>query len=497
MALRKQKNKETALKPRYKKKCTEVTALKKLSLMTAGKSLTSVQKVFIEMQFQQSGKSLKRWNSQKVCDKINFDTGISSVITRYLQAEDKRLSSSLDKYVTVIWDEAATAPNLDYDAQNDKIAGFEDYGYKRMIKFADHVLVVAIHSANCSQSIPIYHDFCEGQTSPADLTRIVKLVLDKVIESGLIPVATICDQGTNNVRTIKNMLVQSNTSRFKQKLNSEFSPRHFNQDHLESTFGWLRQRSCNKKPSCKLITRHLRSFLIDKVGRFQIRHGNTESTSVGDAREIDFGDVISTFNNFLLDVNSADSDDEQDACTEDSFTESSVKINAHVSINDSKSPNIILHLSRNEEIMQTLLKIVVGCGDCTESLVRSQGGQSADSSFDKMYTLALSVLNERIVSCCYQKKLSENLKALLQEQFDNGKIDQFWLKCTKHYKEVHARVIGIIIRRFIDGWCAAVNNHLSGKTDNLKKANSFFIKPGKNIKEIKRFPSEIPMKIKY
>lgn len=59
MSLRKQKNKETALKARYKKKCREVTALKKLSLMTAGKSLTSVQKVFIEMQCQQSGKSLK------------------------------------------------------------------------------------------------------------------------------------------------------------------------------------------------------------------------------------------------------------------------------------------------------------------------------------------------------------------------------------------------------------------------------------------------------
>lgn len=157
---------------------------------------------------------------KKVYDKINFDTGISSVITRYLQAEGKRLSSSLKKYVTVIWDEAATAPHLDYDAQNDKIAGFEDYGYKRTIKFADHVLVVAIHSANCSQFIPVYHGFCEGQTSPADLTRIVKLVLDKVIDSGLIPVATVCDQGTNNVRTIKNMLVQSNTSRFKQKLNS-------------------------------------------------------------------------------------------------------------------------------------------------------------------------------------------------------------------------------------------------------------------------------------
>ncbi|KAH0567809.1 hypothetical protein KQX54_014272 [Cotesia glomerata] len=262
--------------------------------------------------------------------------------------------------------------------------------------------------------------------------------------------------------------------------------KHFNQDDLESTFGWLRQRSCNKKPSCKLITRHLRSFLIDKVGRFQIRHGNTESTSVGDAREINFKDVISTFNNFLLDVNSADSDDEQDACTEDSFTESSVKINAHVSINDSKSPNTILHLSRNEEIMQTLLKIVVVCGDCTESLVRSQGGQSADSSFDKMYTLALSVLNERIVLCCYQKKLSENLKALLQEHFDNGKIDQFWLKCMKHYKEVHARVIGIIIRRFIDDWCAAVNNHLSGKTDNLKKANYIFHQAWKKHQKSKK-----------
>lgn len=151
---------------------------------------------------------------------MNVDTEIAPVISRHLKSEGERLANSLDKNITIIWDETATTPHLDYDFSADKIRGFEDFGYKRTIKFADHVIVVAAHSANRADwFVPIHHGFCEGQTSPPELIRIIKSVLDKVIDCGLIPVATVCDQGTNNVKAVKNLFLQSNRLRSKQKQN--------------------------------------------------------------------------------------------------------------------------------------------------------------------------------------------------------------------------------------------------------------------------------------
>ncbi|CAG5075389.1 Protein of unknown function [Cotesia congregata] len=168
-----------------------------------------------------------------------------------------------------------------------------------------------------------------------------------------------------------------------------FSPRNFNQDDLESTFGWLRQRSCNKKPSCRLITSHLRSFLIDKVGRFKVRHGNTEHRSLHDDSEsVDFSDIISTFNNFLIDLDCVDNDDNEtdtediDGSVETSTIECSIPFSKAESIKI--KPNIIQHLSRNNEISQRMVK-VVECKNCKTSFVRNKGFNASDSPFDVMY----------------------------------------------------------------------------------------------------------------
>ncbi|XP_044589171.1 uncharacterized protein LOC123268282 [Cotesia glomerata] len=165
------------------------------------------------------------WLSQDSLNWPNLKPAVPSelpVIARHLRNEGERLASSLDRYVTIIWDEAATAPHLDYDHSKDKIFGFEDFGYKRTIKFADHVIVVAAHSANRDDwFVPIYHGFCEGQTNPPELIRIIKLVFDKVIDCGLVPVATVCDQGTNNVKAVKDLILQSNRLRLQQKQNPD------------------------------------------------------------------------------------------------------------------------------------------------------------------------------------------------------------------------------------------------------------------------------------
>ncbi|CAG4968771.1 unnamed protein product [Colias eurytheme] len=52
---------------------------------------------------------------------------------------------------------------------------------------------------------PTLFFFCEGTTAGATVVRILKEVVTKVSESGLIPLALVCDQGST-FRTAINML---------------------------------------------------------------------------------------------------------------------------------------------------------------------------------------------------------------------------------------------------------------------------------------------------
>jgi hypothetical protein len=46
-----------------------------------------------------------------------------------------------DRCCCLIFDEMALNPNLQYDQKNDCIVGFDDVGYEKRPKFADHATV--------------------------------------------------------------------------------------------------------------------------------------------------------------------------------------------------------------------------------------------------------------------------------------------------------------------------------------------------------------------
>ncbi|XP_044586824.1 uncharacterized protein LOC123266582 [Cotesia glomerata] len=216
----------------------------------------------------------------------------------------------------------------------------------------------------------------------------------------------------------------------------EFSPRNFNQDDLESTFGWLRQKSCNKKPSCRLITSHLRSFLIDKVGRFKVRHGNTEHRSDHDDSEsVDFSDIISTFNNFLIDIDCVDNDGDENNTNdvEDSAETSTIESSIPFSNAESTKPksNIIEQLSRHNEISQQLMK-VVECRNCKISFVRKTGSVTSNSSFDLMYFQVLVAIEKFMVTQCYKFEISKILKLRVEELMNRSEITKQWSSCLEH-----------------------------------------------------------------
>ncbi|KAH0552490.1 hypothetical protein KQX54_011053 [Cotesia glomerata] len=252
----------------------------------------------------------------------------------------------------------------------------------------------------------------------------------------------------------------------------EFFPRNFNQDDLESTFGWLRQRSSD-------VT-HLRSFLIDKVRRFKVRHGNTEHRSDHDDSEsVDFSDIISTFNNFLIDIDCVDNDGDENNTNdvEDSAETSTIESSIPFSNAESTKPksNIIEQISRHNKISQQLMK-VLECRNCKISFVRKTGSVTSNSSFDLMYFQVLEAIKKFMVTQCYKSEISKILKLRVEELMNRSEITKQWSSCLEHQDQLNETTIDLIIKRFLVDWCAAVNSHLEGKTDHLKNTNFIFHK---------------------
>ena len=68
---------------------------------------------------------------------------------------------------------------------------------------------------------PVYYNSVSGATSAEDIMKIIKLIVRKCKESGLEVFATVCDQGTNNVRAIKGLLADTAAWRLKENIDCQ------------------------------------------------------------------------------------------------------------------------------------------------------------------------------------------------------------------------------------------------------------------------------------
>lgn len=56
---------------------------------------------------------------------------------------------------------------------------------------------------------PVYYNAVRGATKSIDIVKIIKLIVAEAQAAGLIIVATVCDQGTNNVSAIKTLIAET------------------------------------------------------------------------------------------------------------------------------------------------------------------------------------------------------------------------------------------------------------------------------------------------
>lgn len=126
------------------------------------------------------------------------------------------MKSDREKYVALLWDEISLQPGLSYDKTHDQIIGFEDWGMRRTRKIADHAITFYLRCLKTGNKIPLGYGFCESATKTFQLVRCIKEWLSHIINSGLIPIATICDQSGTNIAAINALIKDSNIIRTKK-----------------------------------------------------------------------------------------------------------------------------------------------------------------------------------------------------------------------------------------------------------------------------------------
>lgn len=86
---------------------------------------------------------------------------------------------------------------------------------KRTNQFADHALAFMIRGAIHKWQQPVAYYFCEGATKNEDMRVILKHVINAVIDTGLLPVALICDQGQSFQSALKALIEETRGDQIK------------------------------------------------------------------------------------------------------------------------------------------------------------------------------------------------------------------------------------------------------------------------------------------
>lgn len=150
--------------------------------------------------------SSKTLNTQ--LGQISLDTGYNRIIKQYLKSLSTEIDPK-DRTCLLIWNEMSIQPSVQYHKKSDKIIGFEDWGNKRCRKFADHTIVFYIRCLSSGNHMPIGYVFCSATTTSIQLSSCIKEWLTLLIICGFNPVATVCDQGGNNIAAVNYLIAEA------------------------------------------------------------------------------------------------------------------------------------------------------------------------------------------------------------------------------------------------------------------------------------------------
>lgn len=182
-----------------------------------GRRYTMDEKILCLSMYKKSPKSYKllsrlltlpsRKSLKQLMSKIKLHAGINDVIF----AELKKTVSTMpveNRLVTLIFDEMTITPYLQFNTYVDEIEGFADNGVDKSNKISDHALVFMIKGVQVNYKQPVAYYFTQKMKS-ISLKETIKNVIDCVQKTGLVVIATVCDQSTVNVSAVNSLIEDS------------------------------------------------------------------------------------------------------------------------------------------------------------------------------------------------------------------------------------------------------------------------------------------------
>ncbi|KPJ09927.1 Transposable element P transposase [Papilio machaon] len=167
---------------------------------------------------------------QQVLNLIPVEPGMNNVILENLKRRVKKLPEE-KKLCTLIFDEVALTPGMQYSNIWDQIMGLEYPESGKHIKIADHALVFMIKGIKAKFKQPLCFTFCQGATKKEILKTLITDVIKKIHSCGLKVVATICDQGGPNMSAINSLYIETKEKYMRQ--NKEYQSLAFEVDDIK------------------------------------------------------------------------------------------------------------------------------------------------------------------------------------------------------------------------------------------------------------------------
>ena len=150
--------------------------------------------------------------------KIQLDCGVNKTMQDCLKEAASYMSDDLEKVCILMWDKVSLNLHVQHCPLKDKVVGLKDWGTNRTAKYADHALVFMLRGIKSGWKIPLTYNFCAGQTTYGQLTA-VEGVVRAVTKASFVIAATLCDQGSSNMKAIKSL--QAETDKIREEIGIE------------------------------------------------------------------------------------------------------------------------------------------------------------------------------------------------------------------------------------------------------------------------------------
>jgi len=143
---------------------------------------------------------------QRILQKVPGKPGINHRAIQLLKREASKMDPR-DLVCFLTFDEVALEPGLFFNPSTGSIDGFVDLGMgRRTSQIADHAFNLQVQGLRRHYKQPFGHVFTHGAIKQLDLCRLLVEAIGALQSTGLIVLASVCDQGSTFVPALKRLI---------------------------------------------------------------------------------------------------------------------------------------------------------------------------------------------------------------------------------------------------------------------------------------------------